>query len=236
LLVSRPDNGKSSILDYFAKRHPVVITEAGSPLVPVVSVEMPPNPTESAFWSELLWAMSITHRSSDKSIAKARQAKQHLAYVGARVLLIDEFNNVSQAKKEAPVILAAIRNLGNELRISVVAAGTEESINVLHLDKTLRSRFSPIVLPKWSLDRQYLKFLASLESIMPLAKPSNLAGRELAPIIFGRAQGALGDTVRLIRKTTELAIESGVEQITDKLVREVKYATSSDLSRATAEI
>jgi len=65
LLVGRSGNGKTSILERFINRHPVLITETGSPMAPILRIEMPETPAESEFWSTILWTLGVSHREKD---------------------------------------------------------------------------------------------------------------------------------------------------------------------------
>ena len=226
LLVARSGNGKSSIIDYFVKRHPMGATEEGKLVVPVLKVEMPSKPDESEFWSLILWILGISHREGDRAAHKKRQAKSAMVYANVQMLALDEFNNVAEAGRATADLLAAIRNLSNELRIPIVAAGTEKAINALNLDPQLKSRFEPIALPKWSLDKEYLSFLASYEQLLPLAKPSKLIERELATTVFSMAGNTIGQTVKLLRRASVAAIESGTEQITLDLLKSLEWTRS----------
>jgi hypothetical protein len=228
LIVARSGNGKSSILEAFANRHPVLLTEDGSPIMPVLRVVMPESPDESEFWSDILWALGISHREGDRAPVKKRQAKAALVYARVQMLVIDELNNVTQAGREAPFVLAAIRNLSSDLRLPIAAAGTQQAINALNLDPQLKSRFEPIGLPRWMLNTEYLKFLASYEQLLPLQKASHLASRELAPILYAMAGDTIGQTVKLLRRASVVAIDSGTEQITPALLKRLDWKRDSD--------
>lgn len=228
LLVARSGNGKSSILEYFSNRYPVTITNEGAPVLPVLRIEMPNKPDESEFWSIILWSLGIAHREGDRPAHKKRQAKTAMLHSNVQMLALDEFNNVSEAGRNTTELLAAIRNLSNELRLPIVAAGTEKAINALNLDRQLKTRFEPIGLPRWSLNREYLQFLASYERLFPLMKPSGLSGRELAPVLHAMAGETIGQTVKLLRRAAVAAIESGKEQITKELLKALPWKKDGD--------
>jgi len=223
LIVGRSGNGKSSILQRFCHRHVIQMTEKGSPLMPILQINMPEGPDESDFWSAILWAMGITHGDRDPVGALKRSAKSILKYAEVRVLVIDEFNNLTGARKQAGDLLAAIKGLNNDLKISIVAAGTQAAINALNTEPQMKSRFEPAVLDRWKLDGEYLRFLASYERLFPLAEPSNLATRELAPVLYGMAGETIGGTVKLLQKAACEAINSGAEKINDKVLQRINW-------------
>lgn len=228
LIVGRSGNGKSSIVERFAHRYPVQITATGSPIAPVLHISMPETPDESEFWSEILWSMGISHGDRDSAAAKKRQAKSILSYAGIRVLVIDEFNNLTTAGKKAGDLLAAIKGLSNDLKISIIAAGTQAAINALNLEPQMKSRFEPAALDRWSLNKEYLRFLASYERLLPLAEPSNLASRELAPKLYSMAGETLGSTVKLLKEAASFAISSGKEKIDEEVLGSMQWTRQDE--------
>ncbi|MEA9589206.1 TniB family NTP-binding protein [Xanthomonas sp. WHRI 10064A] len=228
LVVGRSGNGKSSIIEHFTNRHPVQMTESGSPIAPILRMEMPETPDETEFWSTLLWSLAISHREKDPASIKKRQAKSVLQYAGVRLLVIDEFNNLTNAGKAAGDLLAAIKGLSNELKISIVAAGTQAAINALNSDPQMKSRFEPTALDRWKLNSEYLRFLASYEQLLPLAEPSQLASRELAPKLYGMAGDTIGGTVKLLKAASAHAISTGVERITSNVLDDLGWTRLGD--------
>jgi hypothetical protein len=223
LVVGRSGNGKSSLLERFINRHPIQISENGTAVMPILRIEMPETPDESEFWSLILWGLAVSHREKDPASIKKRQAKSLLIHSQVRVLVIDEFNNLARAGKAAGDLLAAIKGLSNDLRLSVVAAGTLEAANALNSEPQMRSRFESAILDRWKLDQEYLRFLASYEQLLPLAEPSNLASRELAPKIYGLAGDTVGGAVKLLKLAASKAIESGAERITAPLLDRLEW-------------
>jgi hypothetical protein len=228
LIVGRSGNGKSSLLERFYNRHPVQITESGSPIVPILHIGMPETPNESEFWSTILWSLAISHREKDPAALKKRQAKSTMQYAEVRLLVIDEFNNLVNAGKLAGALLAAIKGLNNDLKISVAAAGTQAAINALNSDPQMKSRFEPAGLDRWKLDAEYLRFLASYERLLPLAEPSGLATREIAPKLYGMAGDTIGSNVKLLKALATRAIELGKERIDVKLLDDLEWTRPGD--------
>lgn len=224
LIVGRNGNGKSAILKHFARSHEVQAAEDGTPIKPVLTIEMPDTGDASAFWSEILWTMLIAHREGDHPRNKKRQVKSILQFARVRVLVIDEFNNLINAGRKAGDLLASIREISNTLKLSIVAAGTQPAINALNSDPHMKSRFAPVALTRWQLNAEYLRFLASYERLLPLAKPSGLATRELATRLYAMGGDAIGGTVNLLRDAAKSAIETGAECITVPLLEKLDWA------------
>jgi hypothetical protein len=47
--------------------------------------------------------------------------------------------------------------------VPLVGIGTAEAIRAVQADPQLANRFNPEILPKWKLDQEYLRLLASFE-------------------------------------------------------------------------
>lgn len=226
LLVGRGDNGKSSIVRHFMARHPRLMRDNGTSAPCIIALRMPSTPSESNFWSEVLWSMGIPHRERDAPEKKRHQAFEIMEITSVRMVAIDEFNHLTNAGKEAAKLLAAIKNLSSALNMPILAAGTQAAINALNSDPQMKSRFEPAVLDRWKLDREYLRLLAAYETFLPLPEPSNLAGRELAPVIYGMAGDTIGGTVRVLKAAAKQAIRLKQPKIDADLLANMNFVRS----------
>ncbi len=231
LILARGDNGKTALLRQFQLRHRMKEREDGTMCAPVIRVGMPASPDLSQLWSEILTRCATTHRRSDPAHVKYQMVVAVLRSRGTRVLAIDEFNDVSLARKNAADILAGIRKLSNDLNLSIVAAGTEVALNALSFDPQMKSRFTAVSLPRWQLDMGYLNFLNTYERLLPLAKPSGLASEKLAPLLFELGSVAIGGTVKTLREAAAIAITEGKEQITEEIIRRASDALSHETAK-----
>jgi hypothetical protein len=226
LLVGRSNNGKSSIIREFIGRHPMQRNDDGTAQSGVLWMGMPAKPTETSFWSELLGCMLLGHRERDPIEKKRHQAYHGLNYLGIRVIAIDEFNHLTNAGKHAAAILASIKNLSTDLKVAIIATGTQAAINALNSDMQMKTRFEPLVLDRWTMNAEYLRFLASYERLLPLAEPSNLATRELAPKIWALGGDTIGGTVNTLQRAAVLALHSGKEKIDASILGRIGTAAA----------
>lgn len=214
LIVGDSGNGKSSIVSKFQERHPIHIQENGDPIAPVVSVEMPSEPSESRFWSELLISMFVAHSAKATIAEKESQARTMLVYSRTRMLIIDEIHNLlfghARAQRQ---FMAALKSISNKLKIPMVCVGTREAIRAMHTDPQMVSRFEPFGLPKWKLDIEFLRLLASLERQIPLPLPSELASNVIAPKLLSLSGGTIGRLVKILKAAAILAIREKQERI-----------------------
>lgn len=232
LLVGESGNGKSTIIEQFRSVHPVIVQESGDPIASVIVMNMPSEPNESRFWTELLLSLKIAHRDSDPVQRKENQAVSVLTYVKARMLIVDEIHNLLYGNaRQQRHFLAVLKNLSNKLQLPIVGVGTRDAILALHSDPQLSSRFEPMGLPRWQLDAEFLRLLASFEVLLPLAKPSNLATREIAIKLHSMCGGTIGGLSRILKRATVVAIRSGAEQIDVKLLGDLDWVKLADYGK-----
>lgn len=232
LLVGESGNGKTTIIDRFRELHPVTAAGGGEPLMPVVVMGMPSEPNESRFWTELLLALRIAHRDSDPVQRKKNQAHSILTYVRCKMLVIDEIHNVLYGHaRQQRQFLGVLKNLSNDLKLPIVSVGTRDAIRALHTDPQLSSRFEPFGLPRWQLNAEFLRLLASFERLLPLANPSNLIDRDIAIKLHGMSGGTIGGLSRILKRATAQAIRDRSERITLKTINQIDWVKLADYGK-----
>ncbi|MBK9493909.1 MAG: TniB family NTP-binding protein [Xanthomonadales bacterium] len=232
LLVGESGNGKTTIIERFRELHPVVSQPGGEPSMPVVVMGMPSEPVEARFWTELLLALKIAHRDTDPVQRKMNQAHSILTYVQCRMLVIDEIHNILYGHaRQQRHFLGVMKNLSNALKLPIVAAGTRDAIRALHTDTQLASRFEPFGLPRWQLNAEFLRLLASFERLLPLAKPSALTSRETAIQLHSMSGGTIGGLSRILKRATIQAIRDRSEHISAKLLTQIHWVKLSDYGK-----
>jgi hypothetical protein len=198
----------------------------GRTRTPVVSIQMPPTPSERDLYEEILSGMGGVF-SHGTSVTILRHRIRTLArQLEVRMLIIDEIHSLLAVTfREQRVILNAIRFLANDLRIPLVCLGTEEANQALMTDQHLADRFAAAELPAWENDASFEQLLLSFESILPLRLPSELRDPKIHQRILSLTEGVLGRICKLIETAAIEAIRSGEERIAlallnDELVTE----------------
>lgn len=235
LVVGETNNGKTMIVNRFAKRHPadVHIGEKESN-VPVLLVQAPPVPDEGRLYNAILDQLYAPFRPSSRVDQRQLQVMRLLDAIGIRVIIIDEIHHIlagTMAKQRH--FLNVIKYIGNELRISIVGVGTRDAFNAIHTDPQLANRFEPALLPKWQMGDDYLRLLASFERLVNLKDASNLTKEDLALKLLGRSEGTIGEISRLVADAAAEAIKDGTEKITAATVDKCPYISPSERRRAT---
>ncbi len=221
LLVGPTNNGKTMIVEKFRRAHRVdaADTDDGTASVPVVKVQMPPGPDEGRFFGAILDALGMPYAPRDRIAAKQDLAMRMLRATGARLLVIDELHNLlSGASGQQRRLLNLLRWLGNELQIPLVGVGTAEALRAIRSDDQLANRFEPFALPLWIDGDAYLRLLSTLEAVLPLRRPSDLAEPPMAAKILSASEGVLGEIIATVTRAAVLAVSSGAEAITPRMI------------------
>lgn len=148
------------------------------------------------------------------------------------MLIIDEIHNIlsgSTAKQKQ--VLNAIKNLSNHLKIPIILSGTKDALRAVSTDTQISSRFRPIYLKKWKMDKEFISLLATFLTTLPLKKESQILTSNIAMEILEISDGYIGDIVGLLKQAAIYAIESGIERITIKEIRECQYNSMANVNK-----
>lgn len=234
MIIGRTNNGKTELLRKFCKRHVIdPHVEGGAIVVPVLYIQAPPSPNESDLYSEILNSLYERVPTASTSAKRARVVEV-LGKLGVKILCIDELHNsLAGSSVRQQQFLNTIKYLGNELRISFVASGTEDLLRATSVDSQIQNRFEPILLPKWRLNKEFKQLLRTYESILPLKKPSMLHEGLLCKKILATCEGTIGELSTLLNKSAIYAIRQGVECIDATVISSCGYVPPSERSRDT---
>lgn len=235
LLITGPtNNGKTMIVEKFRRNQQNKNREIENEFnqdaenIPIVFVQMPPEPNVVRFYSMLLEALNTPLRRTNRLIDLEQMTLNIFKKVGVRILIIDELHNLlAGSTQKQQVFLNLLRFLGNELRISLVGVGTKDAYLAIRSDDQLENRFEPQVLPRWEYGEEYLRLLASYVKTMPLRLPSPITQPSVAEFILEKSEGTIGEIVMLLKKAAQLAIESREECINLNVLTQANYLSPS---------
>ena len=237
LIFGETNNGKSMIVNRFAKKHrpDINLTSEGSN-IPVLVVEAPPVPDESRFYNDILTQIYAPFRASSRVDQRQLQVVRLLEAVGIRILIIDEIHNIlAGTSVKQRQFLNMIKYLGNQLMIPIIGVGTQDAFFAINSDPQLANRFEPALVPKWKMDDEYLRLLASFERMLPLEKVSTLTEDAPAAKILALSEGTIGEISSLITAAASFAIRSASEQITARELDGCGYIPPSARKRIPRE-
>ncbi|KAB7890288.1 TniB family NTP-binding protein [Poseidonibacter ostreae] len=231
LLVGETNNGKSSIIKRFKKLNEYKNEEGILEVtqIPIVIVQAPPSPDLGYFYSNILNCFAVPFRNTDKISKKEQQVKYYLGAANTKLLIIDEIHNIlSGPISKQKIFMNAIKNLSNDLQISIVLVGIKDALHATNTDTQISNRFKPEFLSKWKLDNDFLSLLASIEKTLPLKKASNIATtKEIALCILDLSEGYIGEIIDLITTASEYAINNNIERINQKVLNSCGFISPS---------
>jgi hypothetical protein len=230
LLVGDTNNGKTILINKFYNDHrPNVVDNAEKITSDVIYVQAPPKPDERRFYNSILDLLFVPYRFNDRVEKKQQQIIQIMRRLGVKMLIIDEIHHVLAGNAMAQrTFLNVIKYMANELQIVIVGVGIKDAFNVINSDPQLANRFEPMVLPRWKMNEEYLRLLASFEYILPLQKPSLLHENSIAMQLLSMSEGSIGEISTIIKKAAILAIENKTEKITKEILSSIDYISPSD--------
>ena len=225
--------GKTRIVQKFLRDNRARFDKKlGRTRLPVVSIQMPPEPNLRDLYEEILAGRGGVF-SPGTSVTTLRHRIRALAeQLEVRMLIIDEIHALLVGTpRQQRIILTAIRLLANDLRIPLVGLGIEEANRALMTDDQLADRFAAAELPAWQEDEAFEQLLLSFESTLPLRQPSAFRDPKVRQRILTLTQGVLGRICRLMETAAVEAIRSGEERVTLALLQE-ELVTESLVSMA----
>ena len=213
--------GKTRIIQKFLRDHRTHFDKKlGRTRLPVVSIQMPPSPGERDFYEEILATMGgiFAHGTSVTTLRHRIRALARQLEV--RMLVIDEIHSVLAGSfREQRILLNSIRFLANDLRLPLVCVGTHEAKQALMTDQQLADRFDASELPAWENDSTFQQLLLSLESVLPLRRPSEFRDPKVHQRILSLTEGVLVRICRLLETAATEAIRNGQEHISLALLK-----------------
>lgn len=233
LIVGDTNNGKTVIANRFFSSHaPYIRKDDNTYIAPVVYIQAPPKPDEKRFYNNLLDSLGVPYKMSDRVEHKQQQIIHILQSAETRMIIIDEIHHILAGNLAAQrTFLNVIKYLANELQLVIVGVGTKDALSALNTDPQLSNRFEPSILPKWQLNEEYLRLLASMEYMLPLKKPSHLHESKIAQQILTLSEGTIGEISTIIKKASILAIQQDIELINKRILDSIDYTSPSERKR-----
>jgi hypothetical protein len=237
LIVGPTNNGKSMIIEKFRRRYPAI--EIENPLdafddlrVPLVVLQMPPDPSPARFYSMVMKSTGAIVRVT-RTAELEQTALNRLRLVKAKMLVIDELHNVLAGQTDVRrEFLNTLRFLGNELRIPIVGIGTTDAYLAIRLDDQLENRFEPVSIPRWKEGNDLFSLLASFEAVLPLRRPSDIGTPEMARHILARTEGTIGEIATFLSTAAITAIKTGEERMSAKVFGLTLYQSPTERRKA----
>lgn len=216
LIFGPTNNGKSRIINRFLTLHQPYLRNSGElRITPIVLAELPPRPSITRLYACILESVGAPFRESDRLEKLEPLVMRILRQVGTRIIFIDELQNLMACNAlQQRIMLNQLKYLGNQLKIPIAGAGTEEAWNAIKSDPQMLNRFRPFPLPVWEEGDELQQLLMTFAMALPLRQPSVLADRKIEKQILAHTTGTIGGITQLLEMAALDAIETGVEKIT----------------------
>jgi hypothetical protein len=126
LLYGATGMGKTKILKMFIRSHPVSVTsQTGTSSIPIVLVQMPPEPDEKSFYLELLHAIYATSQFGHTAGHLRHMVRDLLSFSKTRMLMVDEVHSsLAGTYRQQRILLNTLRFLANALGAPGFATST----------------------------------------------------------------------------------------------------------------
>ncbi|WP_223508079.1 TniB family NTP-binding protein [Pseudomonas sp. BF-B-25] len=131
-------------------------------------------------------------------------------------LVVDELNEaIFQAYSQKKALLSLFKSLsGHRTKLCIIAFGDHKALEVLALDPQTSRRYVRWPIERWNMDTDFIDFIATYETHLPLNLPSNLADPKMRMLIYKHSFGVMDNVVKIIKCTAMDAIAAGNEKIT----------------------
>ncbi|MDB5800576.1 MAG: TniB family protein [Rhodocyclales bacterium] len=204
----------------------------------VVSFSVPPRPSPGSMSSALLAALGDPFHDKGRTDEKERRCHQLLRACRTRLILIDNVHDVPErrATKGIREVGNWIRNL-DEIPALVICLGAKEGMAVIDANSQLRRRCTCRIDINYfgvSTDedrKQWCRFMHKLDIALPLADPSNLAGKDIAGQIWMASYGIIDIIIDLLTHAVEYAVKAGREHLVQDDLCSAFQAKFMDASR-----
>lgn len=218
MLLARSSNGKSHILNRFAELHPGIPNVNGPNIIaPVMLIDAPPSGQAKDLYTIILEMLNRPVPKGAGVAERERAAVDILGKVETKILMVDEINHLlAGSTPRQREFMFGLKHLSNQLKMSLVIAGTPESLQVLRLSDQLENRFKIEGLPIWTHLKDLRLLLANFEQVLPLREASSLSLKSTATLISSFGVETIGAISNLLNEAAILALQNGQEKITDE--------------------
>jgi type II secretory pathway predicted ATPase ExeA len=215
--------GKTTIIKLYTRDHPRSLTDEGS-IVPVLRASVPVPATCKSLATTLLTAIGDPAAGKGTQLSQTLRLKRFFEACKVELLILDEFQHFQDrdSRKVLKTVSDWLKLLMDQTHVPIVLVGLPYSHTILDEpgNEQLQRRFATrIELEPFgyetSKERQdFRRFLNAIDDKLPLTEKSNLADPGTALCIYEATEGVVAHVMKLIRRATVIALESGKEELT----------------------
>lgn len=226
-IVGESTNGKTTILEHFMGLHPPVLKD-GQNHIPIVYFSAPIAPSSNILYEKILDALNVPYLTTESSSRKEKQVQNILHALGTKMIIIDEMQDIYHGEvREQTKFLSALKQLGTNAQVSIIAAGVPEVQRTLSSEPQIARRFDTLRLNIWEPNDDFASLLVSFEKTLPLQEPSRLNRKVLVEEIHFMSEGIIGEVAKILTKATIYALQNNKESIDLEILNSIEYERPS---------
>lgn len=140
---------------------------------------------------------------------------------GLKYLVVDNIHDLMRGSRgDQRNVLTFLRELSaSNQPVSLFCFSIDKFAIALRSDEQLEGRFTVYSVPLWRNDAELVSFLCTLESELPLKKPSDLASSKKIEFLLQHSGGITKKIIEAIKHAAIAAIASQQEKITLDMLR-----------------
>lgn len=214
--------GKTMTVEKFLRDNPNVCNDLNEVEVRrCVHLQMPAKPSDDKLYAQIVEGLGMQAPINRRGVDMELLGLRLLHRQPPKMMIIDEVHHLlAGTVREQRQLLNQLKFISNELRIPIVALGTNEALYAMQTDAQIASRFEPFALPKWRESSEFRAFVVSFGRLLPLEKPSPLADKAIIQKLMSLSAGLTGKVTTLLVQAAELAIRQRTECITLDLIEQ----------------
>lgn len=160
-------------------------------------------------------------RSLDAAVSRTMRLRElestaiaMLRHGAPRMLVIDEIQHpLCCTTRDQRAALNAINCPANQLPISIVVAGTHESLHVMRYDPQSASRFERIELPIWNESDDLRRFIAGYLGLLPVRRSPATINKQCVEYLLEPTDGVTGRVIDVLRRAAGQAIADRTRRV-----------------------
>lgn len=228
--------GKTTLGEYYASLFLRYETDEGT-VVPVLYVSLLSPAREKSLAMDLLKGIGDPLFDKGTQIDMTHRLIKLIKECKVELIIIDEFQHLIDRDTESILMNSAnwIKDLIRVTRVPVVLIGMPWSDKILRANSQLRGRFSTseVLDPfRWATKerrKEFKKFLQIVEKMLPFKEKSYLYSEEMSFLLFCASNGLLRPLMKVIKRATGFALESGEEKLTLDLLAQAYDEEIADM-------
>jgi DNA transposition AAA+ family ATPase len=206
-VVGESQTGKTMTCDAYVVKNKPQQVAGKPPTAPVIYIQVPEECGAKEFFGVIL--RYFNYQVVKETVAELRDCTlQVLKECHVEMLIIDE------ADRFKPKTFAAVRDISDNLQISVILVGTDRFDMVIKRDQQVYNRFRDCYRFEKLSGEDFVQTVKIWEQqVLQLPTPSNLTSKTMIEILGEATGGYIGLMDKILREAAIRSIAKGLEKI-----------------------